>query len=105
MNAKQLRRLIITGDVEVCPACNTLSAYCYDDADEESKPPVYHIPACSCFDWQCGKCGATLADANSAALAEVYTHSAPPARISKCKQMRLRHELADEAVAQNSREE
>ena len=99
MNAKAIRRLVRTGDLEVCPACNAINAYAEVYCDSKDDPltiAIYYIGVCSCFDWQCGRCGRTLGQINSPTLAEVYTHETPPPQVSKREVARLRRELAED---------
>lgn len=64
------QELIESGNVEVCPVCGGLSAYAWQDVNED----IAHIPTASCWEWECGHCGAHLVDASAPILAEVYTH-------------------------------
>ena len=88
---ESLDSLIDDGSILQCPSCNAYNAYAWCDVNmdpnthereprDEDNPitmieeNVYHIPAASCFDWQCGKCGTPWAEADSPIMAEVYTH-------------------------------
>jgi hypothetical protein len=67
----EVAELIGHGDIEECPVCGALSAYAWCDTNisEEERgrivgeldytpelPLIYHIGACSAFEWTCGKC-------------------------------------------------
>lgn len=52
MTQRKLARLIAKGHVLECPCCGKLSAYAWQDCDE--RRGIAHIPAASCFEWQCG---------------------------------------------------
>jgi hypothetical protein len=77
-------QLIESGDVRECAGCGELSAYSWDDVsvkpDGERFQPgeIAHIGAASCFEWQCGHCGAYNAFKDAPILAECYTHVEPP---------------------------
>ena len=64
--------LIKDGSIEECPVCGGLSAYAWEDVNEEKG--INHIPCTSCWEWECGHCGAHLVDSASPILAECYTH-------------------------------
>jgi hypothetical protein len=68
----KVQALIRKGDIEVCPVCEGLSAYSHLDVDEEHG--INHIGATSCFEWECGHCHRSFADADSPIMAECYTH-------------------------------
>jgi len=70
---KDTQALIDSGDIEVCPACGGLSAYCHADVDETKG--IAHIGATSCFEWECGHCHTHWTDADSPINAECYTHN------------------------------
>lgn len=55
-----------------CPVCGELSAHAWCDVDEELG--IAHIPTASCWEWECGHCGAHLVEADAPILAECYTH-------------------------------
>jgi bacterioferritin-associated ferredoxin len=66
---------------EICPVCGSSNSYCWDDCNQpddkdfnDKLDVIYHIPTCSGFEWQCGKCKNSFADKNSPIMAEVYTH-------------------------------
>ena len=78
---------------EICPNCWALNAYAWQDSNMQPNyphkrtylcgidgvlynkfPDIYHIPAASCFDWTCGKCGDSFMPIDSPIAAEVYTH-------------------------------
>lgn len=67
--------LIGKGYIEECPCCGGLSAYAWEDVNEEAG--ITHIPVASCWEWQCGHCHAHLVEADSPILAECYTHIPP----------------------------
>jgi hypothetical protein len=60
-------------DLEECPVCGGLNTYCWDDVDEEKG--IAHIPTASCWEWQCGHCGAHLVEAGSPPTYPCYTHA------------------------------
>jgi len=62
------------GYVNECPACGKLSAHAWEDVDEEAG--IAHIPTASCWEWQCGHCGAHLVQADSPINHPAYTHAA-----------------------------
>lgn len=96
-------KLVEKHDIEVCPICGAYSAYAnqdvnmmqinggfkrytnqdgLSDGNEEytnneiltNWPNVYHIGACSCFEWQCGNCKNSFSPVDSPINAECYTH-------------------------------
>ena len=66
MNYRKVRaevlELINSGDVVECPNCGALNAYSWEVAEVYG---IAHIPASSCWEWQCGECGVHWADADS----------------------------------------
>lgn len=72
---------------EVCPACRAYNAYAvqdtnYPDAPFVTKPAflndwetIYHITACSGFEWTCGKCGLSFTPIGSPLTHPAYTHA------------------------------
>ena len=61
-------------NVTLCPA-EAITTVLGDSEYDDTLPAVYHIPAASGFEWQCGKCGAHWTDADSPINAPCYTHS------------------------------
>lgn len=67
---------------EVCPKCDSLNAYAWQDCNDPKSPEdydselpkVYHISACSGYEWTCGCCGASWTPSDSPINADVYTH-------------------------------
>jgi hypothetical protein len=57
---------------EFCPVCQKLSAYSWDDVNDELS--IAHIGTASCFDWACGHCQRTWAPVDSPILHPCYTH-------------------------------
>jgi len=77
-NGFEVRRLILSGFIEICPGCRELSAYAWDDCDDYDDKPspgmVAHIGCCSGFEWRCGHCGTHWMDADSPLNHPAYTH-------------------------------
>lgn len=88
MTHEERDALIESGHILECICCGELSAYCYGDTDAYDqfdddiipggfKPEpgtIAHIGTASCWEWECGHCGAHHVDADSPILAECYTH-------------------------------
>lgn len=98
---EEFQNLVNSGDILECPVCGSYSAYYefvnmnsdtksrfinsdgLNDSNEEytndeiltNWPDVYSIGACSCFEWQCGKCKTYLMPENSPINHPCYTHS------------------------------
>ena len=76
--------LIDAGDVRSCAGCGQYSAYSWDHVTAKydngcvERGEIAHIGASSCFEWQCGHCGANNAFKDAPILAECYTHVEPP---------------------------
>lgn len=86
MNTQEFEALLEKGDIEECGGCGAYSAYAYQDSNMDPNEreryedcldepyDIYHIGACSCFEWTCGKCGTTWAERDSVYMSECYTH-------------------------------
>lgn len=68
-------------DIVECARCGEKSAWAWGDVTAKSeyrldaKPgEIAHIGAASCFEWECGHCGANNVDVDSPTLHECYTH-------------------------------
>lgn len=73
--------LIEAGDVVECAACGEHSAYAWDLVTARSEfrmdaetGQIAHVGAASCFEWECGHCGAHNVHRDAPILAEYYTH-------------------------------
>ena len=78
--------LVDSGDIEECPGCGALNAYSWNyvnhaplaDVDVEDRwtedDRIYHIPAASGFEWQCGNCGNSWTEEDSPINHPAYTH-------------------------------
>lgn len=60
----------------VCPECNTINAWNWDDAERASKKLGAVVSVChgSCFDNVCGNCKCDIVHPDSPILAPCYTH-------------------------------
>jgi hypothetical protein len=74
--------LLAQGYARECPNCGEVSAYSWDDADEDYEPyggiqpgKVGHIPCASGYEWECGHCRAHLVHRDAPILAACYTHA------------------------------
>lgn len=81
LNQTQIDALLASEDLVQCAACGELSAYSFNlvtaraDFRMDAKPgEIGHVGAASCFEWECGHCGANNVDLEAPILAEVYTH-------------------------------
>lgn len=81
LNAPMVETLLETGDLKRCAACGELSADSWNlvtarnDFRLDANPgEIAHVGAASCWEWECGHCGANNVEADSPILAEVYTH-------------------------------
>ena len=61
----------------LCPQCETINAWNWEDAERASKRLGVKVEVCSgsCFDNICGHCGADIVNQDSPILAPCYTHS------------------------------
>jgi hypothetical protein len=83
MKQNRIAKLIASGDIVECAACEELSAYSFDNVTPRGhyfrgcwdKGEIAHVGACSSFEWECGHCGANNVDADAPILAECYTHT------------------------------
>jgi len=73
--------LIESGDIVECAACGELSAYSFDLVTARSEyrldanpGEIAHVGAASCWEFECGHCGANNVEVDAPILAEVYTH-------------------------------
>lgn len=66
-------------DLWLCPECQTVNAWNYDDAERAAKKLKQEVVVShgSCFDNICGNpnCRANIVDPESPILAPCYTHS------------------------------
>lgn len=86
MDKRNFERLKNEGDIVECARCSEHSAFCWAFVDEQSENPgttvrlgwvpgeIAHVGSASCFEWECGHCGASNVEPDSPTLAEVYTH-------------------------------
>jgi hypothetical protein len=71
-----------SGDIVECADCGELSAYSWRYVAEKEhyfrlgfeKGEIANVGAASCFEWDCGHCGANNVPEDSPLLAEVFTH-------------------------------
>lgn len=83
-----IEKLVSLGDIVQCAACDEYNSYAWIHVPEKEsylrgcykKGEIAHIGASSCFEWECGHCGANNVDPESPTLAEVYTHVSPEDR-------------------------
>jgi hypothetical protein len=82
-------KLVMDGDVEICPCCHQMSAYSWDEANaydefpDGNTPPFWkpergkiaHISTCSGYEWQCGHCHSNIVEADSPINHPCYTHA------------------------------
>lgn len=70
-------KLIIGGNLWVCPECGAINAWNPEDAERASKKLKRPVVSCtgSCFDNICGGCHADIVKPDSPILAPCYTHS------------------------------
>jgi hypothetical protein len=81
-----IERLVESGDVRECAACGQRSAYAWEHVTEKEtyhrgcyeRGEIAHIGSASCFERECGHCGANNVFAVAPILAECYTHEPPP---------------------------
>ncbi len=80
--------LVVDGSIEICPCCQELSAYAWQDAtgyDEfedgiipggfQPEPGcIAHIGTASGWEFECGHCRAHVVDGSSPILSPCYTH-------------------------------
>jgi len=83
------KELVLKGSVEICPCCNELSAYAWQDTNSYDElgdiipggfvpkaGTIAHIPtSCGLGSWECGHCHAHLCDRDSVLNSPCYTHS------------------------------
>lgn len=82
MTTEKIEALLESGDLVQCAACGEISSHSWTHVTEKEtyyrldfKPgEIANIGASSCFEWECGHCGANNVDADAPILAEVYTH-------------------------------
>lgn len=86
MDKHALKQLMEEGVIVECANCCELCSHDSDFVDEQEPGSPYvvrggwdsgqiaSVDGASCFDWNCGHCGATNVDPDSPTLAEVYTH-------------------------------
>ena len=85
LNSTAIDALIHSRDIVQCAACGELSAHSWDLVTEKETyyrlgwdpGEIAHVGAASCFEWECGHCGAHHVKIRAPILAEVYTHSDP----------------------------
>lgn len=87
MKTKDVEHLLASGDIVCCPVCGELSAFSWQDttAYPEGEPihrgmklepgTIAHVGACSCWEWECGHCGAHLVEVDSTINHPAYTHA------------------------------
>lgn len=81
-----IEELIEEKYIVVCPKCGAYNAYAWEDSTIDPNTherwedcmddpyDIYHIPACSSFEWTCGKCDTPWMDVDSVLNSECYTH-------------------------------
>ena len=83
------KSLVLDGSIEICPCCNRLSAYAYQDTTaydefEDDCVPGGFVPnknsiasiGCAGFkEWQCGHCHQYLAEVDAPWLNACNTHA------------------------------
>ena len=82
LKVKDIQALIREGGIRKCAACRQLSAYAWQYVTAKpsysrgcfSRGEIAHIGAASCFEWECGHCGANNVFRSAPILAECYTH-------------------------------
>lgn len=77
--------LLADGGAEQCPSCGAISAYAWQDVNyapradvDEGLPDearIYHVGACSGFEWTCGACELSWTPEDSPLNDSCYTHS------------------------------
>ena len=84
-----VQEMVLKGEIEICPCCNELSAYCWNDTTsyddlgniipggfEPEKGTIAHIGTCSGLgEWECGHCKRHIVERDSVLNSPCYTHS------------------------------
>jgi hypothetical protein len=84
----ETKALVLDGSIEICPACHEMSAHSWNDANgyeeftdgitpggfKPEKGKIAHIGTASCFEWECGHCGAHCVKRDSPINHPAYTH-------------------------------
>ena len=80
--------LILDGSIEICPVCDELSAYSWQEANayeqftdgiipggfKPEKGKIAHIGTASSFEWECGHCKRSFTERDSPINHPAYTH-------------------------------
>ena len=69
-------KLLVGGNLWVCPECGTINAWSYEDAERAAAKLKQPVEVCygSCYDNFCGSCKADIVKPDSPILAQCYSH-------------------------------